>query len=149
MNQSLTLFLVLTHPANETEVLANGTISGLYTSHSSYVGQLFFDQDLISAVEKTSPYSTNTQDLTTNAEDGILAEEADTIDPFMEYVYLGDDVSDGIFAWISVGIDPTKDSSVTPAAYYTEQGGVENENSGGMGGWGGPPPGASATRGFA
>lgn len=35
----------------------------------------------------------------------------------MEYVYLGDEVSDGIFAWISVGINPTKDSSVTPAAY--------------------------------
>jgi hypothetical protein len=148
----LTIVTVLTHPANETEVLANGTISGLYTSHSSYVGQLFFDQDLIAAVEETSPYSTNTQDLTTNANDSILAEEADTIDPFMEYVYLGDDVSDGIFAWISVGIDPTKDSSVTPAAYYTEQGGVENESSGGMGGGGGSggsPPGASATRGFA
>jgi hypothetical protein len=150
-NQSLTLFIVLTHPTNETEVLANGTISGLYTSHSSYVGQLFFDQDLISAVEKTSPYSTNTQELTTNADDSILAEEADVIDPLMEYVYLGDEVSDGIFAWISVGIDPTKDSSVTPAAYYTEQGGVENESSGGMGGGGGgdSPPGASATRGFA
>ncbi|CAG7939243.1 unnamed protein product [Penicillium olsonii] len=128
---------VLTHPSNETEVLANGTISGLYTSSSSYVGQIFFDQDLITAVEKVSPYATNTQELTTNAEDSILSEEADTIDPFMEYVYLGDDVSDGIFAWISLGIDPTQDSSVTPAAYYTEQGGVENENSGGMGGGGG------------
>jgi hypothetical protein len=73
-----------------------------------------------------------------NANDGILAEEADEIDPFMEYVFLGDDVSDGIFAWISVGIDGTKDKSVTPAAYYTEEGGVENED-GGFGG--GPPPG--------
>lgn len=111
----------------------------MYTSSSSHVGQIFFDQDLITTVEKVSPYATNTQELTTNAEDSILAEEADTIDPFMEYVYLGDDVSDGIFAWISLGIDPSKDSSVTPAAYYTEQGGVENENSG-MGGGGGPPP---------
>ncbi|CAG7944383.1 unnamed protein product [Penicillium salamii] len=134
---------VLTHPSNETEVLANGTISGLYTSSSSYVGQIFFDQDLITAVEKVSPYSTNTQELTTNAEDSILSEEADTIDPFMEYVYLGDDVSDGIFAWISLGIDPTQDSSVTPAAYYTEQGGVENENSGGMGGGGSGGPGGA------
>jgi hypothetical protein len=146
----LTKIPVLTHPANETEILANGTISGLYTTHSSHVGQLFFDQDLISAVEETSPYSTNTQDLTTNANDSILAEEADTIDPFMEYVYVGDNVSDGIFAWISVGIDATKDSSVTPTAYYTEQGGVENESSGMGGGGGGSgggvsPPGASTT----
>lgn len=64
----------------------------------------------------------------------------------MEYVYLGDDISDGIFAWISVGMDPTVDSSVSPAAYYTEQGGVENENSGpGMGGGGGSPPGGSSS----
>ncbi|KAJ5505000.1 hypothetical protein N7463_007874 [Penicillium fimorum] len=131
---------VLTHPANETRVLANGTISGLYTSHSSHVGQIFFDQDLISAVEEVPPYSTNTQTLMTNAEDSILSEELDTIDPFMEYVYLGDDVSDGIFAWISVGLDPTQDTTVTPAAYYTEEGGVENENSGGGGGSGGGPP---------
>ncbi|KAJ5242034.1 uncharacterized protein N7469_000361 [Penicillium citrinum] len=140
---------VLTHPANETTVLQNDTISGLYSSSSSHVGQLFFDQDLITKVEKTSPYSTNTQDLTTNADDSILSEEADTIDPFMEYVLLGDSVSDGIFAWISVGVDPTVDTDVTPAAYYTEQGGVENENSG-MGGGGGSmgggaPPGFSST----
>lgn len=63
-----------------------------------------------------------------------MSEEAETIDPFMEYVLLGDDISDGIFAWISVGVDSTEDTSVTPAAYYTEQGGVENESSGGMGG---------------
>ncbi|CAI7645792.1 unnamed protein product [Penicillium glandicola] len=143
---------VLTHPANETEVLANGTISGLYSTHSSHVGQIFFDQDLISAVGEVSPYSTNTQELMLNSEDSILAEELDTIDPFMEYVYLGDDVSDGIFAWISVGIDPTTDTTVTPAAYYTEQGGVENESSGvggGSGGGGsapsGSPPGSSAS----
>ncbi|KAJ5392802.1 hypothetical protein N7465_011776 [Penicillium sp. CMV-2018d] len=132
---------VLTHPANETQILANGTLSGLYSSRSSHIGQIFFDQDLITAAEKVSPYSTNTQEVTLNSDDSILSEELDTIDPFMEYVYLGDDVSDGIFAWISVGMDPTVDSSVSSAAYYTEQGGVENENSG-MGG-GGPPPGGS------
>lgn len=59
----------------------------------------------------------------------------------MEYVLLGDDISDGIFAWISVGVDSTEDTSVTPAAYYTEQGGVENESSG----MGGGPDGSSAS----
>lgn len=64
----------------------------------------------------------------------------------MEYVLLGDDVSDGIFAWISVGVDSTEDTSVSAAAYYTEQGGVENESSsmGGMGGGSGSPPGGSS-----
>jgi hypothetical protein len=138
---------VLTHPANETTVLKNNTISGLYSSKTSHVGQIFFDQDLITKVNENSPYSTNTQTLTTNADDSILSEEAETIDPFMEYVLLGDDVSDGIFAWISVGVDSTEDTSVTPAAYYTEQGGVENESSGSGGGSGGSgsPPGASAS----
>jgi uncharacterized membrane protein YgcG len=130
--------IVLAHALNETSVNKNNnTISGLYTAHSAHVGQLFFDQDLISAVEETSPYSTNTQELTTNADDGILSQEAEEIDPFVEYVFLGDSVSDGIFAWISMGMDATQDSEVTPAAYYTENGGVENENSGGMGGGGG------------
>lgn len=142
--------IVLTHAANETKVQANHTLNDLYTAKSSHVGQLFFDQDLITDVEKTSPYSTNTQDITTNAKDSILSEEADTIDPFMEYVLIGDDVSEGIFAWISVGIDATEDTDITPAAYYTEEGGVENENSGmgGPGGSGGPsgaPPGSSST----
>jgi hypothetical protein len=139
LQYSLTPSIVLAHAANETKLLPNGTISGLYTTHSSHVGQIFFDQDLITAVEEVAPYSSNTQDLTTNVEDSILGEELDTIDPLMQYIYLGDNVSDGIFAWISVGIDSTQDSTVTPAAYYTEDGGVENENGGGPGGPGGPP----------
>ncbi|CDM37322.1 hypothetical protein DTO013E5_7556 [Penicillium roqueforti] len=130
---------VLAHPANETRVLANGTISGLYTTHSSHVGQIFFDQDLITAADEVAPYSTNTQEVTTNADDSILGEELDVIDPFMEYIYLGDDISEGIFAWITVGLDPTQDTTVTPAAYYTEDGGVENENAGAGGGSGAPP----------
>ncbi|PLB51072.1 aromatic compound dioxygenase [Aspergillus steynii IBT 23096] len=77
----------LTHNANKTIALANGTISGLYSSHSLYIGQLFFDQDLI------------TDELTINAEDDILEGEAKDIDPFMEYVLLGDSVSDGISSY--------------------------------------------------
>ncbi|GES63081.1 extracellular dioxygenase [Aspergillus terreus] len=137
---------VLAHALNKTSVNTNNnTISGLYTTHSAHVGQLFFDQDLISVVEETSPYSTNTQELTTNADDGILSQEAEEIDPFVEYVFLGDSVSDGIFAWISMGMDATQDSEITPAAYYTENGGVENENSGGMGGGGSGGPGGSGS----
>jgi protocatechuate 3,4-dioxygenase beta subunit len=73
----------------------NGTYGGGYVSH---VDQIFFNQDLITEVELTSPYSTNTQTLTTNANDSILAEEAAISDPVVEYSLLGKDVSDGIFA---------------------------------------------------
>ncbi|KAL3431654.1 Intradiol ring-cleavage dioxygenase [Aspergillus tetrazonus] len=142
---------VLSHPA-DTTANANDTLEGLYTTTSSHVGQIFFDQDLISLVEATDVYSSNTQELTLNADDSILSQELnDDIDPFVEYVLLGEDVTDGIFAWINVVIDSSQSTSVTPAAYLTEDGGVENENSGGFGGGsdgpGGSAPGGSAPTG--
>ncbi|KAL4787097.1 Intradiol ring-cleavage dioxygenase [Aspergillus varians] len=129
---------VLSHPNGTTANTNNDTLSGLYTASSSHVGQIFFDQDLISLVEETAVYLTNTQQLTTNAEDSILLQELDDdIDPFIEYVLLGEDVSDGIFGWVNVVVDSTKSTDVSPAVYYTEDGGVVNENS--SGGPGGAP----------
>ncbi|GKZ82339.1 hypothetical protein AnigIFM56816_007151 [Aspergillus niger] len=119
---------VVTHPANETKILPNGTIAGVYNGHSSHVGQIFFDQDLITEVEKTSPYSSNTQSLTENSDDSILETEADTTDPLMEYVLLGDSVSDGIFAWISIGVNSLRDDSLSPEGYWTEDGGEVNDD---------------------
>ncbi|KAF2757332.1 aromatic compound dioxygenase [Pseudovirgaria hyperparasitica] len=120
---------------------ANNTITGGNTSH---VGQIFFDQDLISTVEAQEPYASNTQELTENSKDDILAEEAGDIDPFIEYVLVGDDISDGVFGWIAFGIDPSASYDVSPAVMYYAEGGVENENSNfvGPGGAGGPPSGA-------
>ncbi|PWY75626.1 extracellular dioxygenase [Aspergillus eucalypticola CBS 122712] len=119
---------VVTHPANETKILPIGTIAGMYDSHSSHVGQIFFDQDIITEVEKRSPYSTNTQSLTENADDDILQTEADTTDPLMEYVLLGESVSDGIFAWISIGVNAKRDDSLSPKGYWTEDGGEVNND---------------------
>lgn len=63
------------------------------------------------------------------------------MDPFVEWVQLSEDITDGIMAWISIGIDPTADDEITAAATIYESGGVANENSGmggGPGGAGGP-----------
>jgi protocatechuate 3,4-dioxygenase beta subunit len=115
-------------------LLENNTYSGGYASH---VGQLFFDQDLISEVELTAPYSTNTQELTTNAEDTILSEEAaEDFDPMFEYVLLGDSVSDGVLAWISVGVDMTQAQTITAAGTLTADGGVMADSTSTMGGGG-------------
>lgn len=95
--------------------LANGTISG---GTIAQVGQLFFDQTLNNAVNEVSPYSTNTQAFTINRYDSIMAGEAATSDPIMQYVYLGEDVSDGIFAWATVGINPSASYSASAAAHY-------------------------------
>lgn len=120
---------------------SNNTLSGGSITH---VGQMFFDQDLITVVEEVEPYVSNTQELTTNEEDSIMSEESEGYDPVVEYVLLGDDVSAGVFGWIAFGMDSTAAYNITPAAYLTSDGGVENENSGaGMGG--GPPSGAIPT----
>ena len=44
------------------------------------------------------------------------------------YIYIGDDVADGIFAWTTVGVDLTKDSDISEAAVLTAGGGVESES---------------------
>lgn len=56
------------------------------------------------------------------------------MDPFVEWVMLGEDVSDGIMAWISIGIDPSADDEISSAATIFQDGGIERENSMGMGG---------------
>ncbi|KAI5918084.1 aromatic compound dioxygenase [Camillea tinctor] len=124
----------------------NSTLGNEVTS--SHVGQAFFDQDLITAVEALAPYNTNTQELTTNADDGILSEETatDGVDPFFEYTLLGDSIEDGLFAWISFGINATQSSSVTPAAFLYAEGGVTNDNAGSIGG-GAPPSGSGVPSG--
>jgi len=76
--------------------------------------------------------------MTPNTEDTILAQEAGSMDPLMEYALLGDGVEDGILAWITVGIDVSADHSISSAATWTEHGGVAN-----AGGPGGSPPGSA------
>ncbi|GMF21092.1 unnamed protein product [Phytophthora lilii] len=132
-------------------VLKNNTYSGGVGAH---VGQLFFDQDLISEVEATGAYATNTQEITLNAKDNIYNESAATgFDPVMEYTLLGSTVENGIFAWISVGVDMTMAKSVNAASTMTANGGVAKANSMGppgngpmgSGSWG-PPPDSNGTQ---
>ncbi|PVH97457.1 extracellular dioxygenase [Periconia macrospinosa] len=128
---------VLTHVG--ASLNANNTLAGGNITH---VGQVFFDQSLISLVEAEEPYASNTQELTTNTDDMIMSGEAADVDPVVEYVMLGDKLSDGIFAWIAFGMDTTSSYDVSPAVYYTNEGGVENPDSG-MGGGGAPPNGTA------
>ncbi|KEZ45089.1 hypothetical protein SAPIO_CDS2519 [Scedosporium apiospermum] len=122
------------------EELANGT---LYSTQATHVGQVFFDQSLIETVEKLAPYNTNTQELTTNEADSILAEEAATgVDPIVSYVLLGESVGDGLLAWLGFGVDTNYIRNVSAASTHFEDGGVANENGGGFpGGEGGFPSG--------
>ncbi|KAI0888663.1 aromatic compound dioxygenase [Annulohypoxylon maeteangense] len=112
---------------NNAQVMPNGTIS-VWNSPVSHIGQLFWPEDLRAEVEATYPYNTNTVALTTNDEDmwSILSADA-SFDPIPQWVYLGDDISDGLFAWIQIGIngsaDYTEDEYYGVAAYLDAEGG--------------------------
>lgn len=119
-------------------VLANHTYAGSVASH---VGQVFFDQDLITEVEKTAVYNSNTQPFTLNAKDSIFKEsQGNGFNPIMDTIQLGDTVEDGLFAWITVGIDLSNAKHIRAATVLTANGGVPNQSGGGGGGGCGPPP---------
>lgn len=133
--------LVMTHLNYET--LPNNRISGGNVSH---VGQLFFDQSLISEVEANEPYVSNTQPLTTNARDMIMSQTAaGQHDPVMEYVYLGDKAADGIFAWITIGVDTNYRTTPHAAAECDDDGCKLNADGGFPGFPGGGFPGGFPT----
>ncbi|KAG9961998.1 aromatic compound dioxygenase, partial [Aureobasidium melanogenum] len=107
-------------------VYDNGTYSGGTISH---VGQLFFDESLKSAVYDTYPYTTNTQSYTTNDDDMWAPDQADNnYDPIPDYAYLGEDISDGLLMWISVGINMSAEYTVSAAATLTADGGVASND---------------------
>ncbi|KAI1767374.1 aromatic compound dioxygenase [Hypoxylon sp. FL1150] len=134
---------VHTHLLSHTNatVEPNGTIS-VWNAPVSHIGQLFWPEDLRAEVETTYPYTTNTVALTTNDEDQWAILQADaSYDPFPQYVYLGDDISDGLFAWIQIGINASADYSEDDyygiAAYLDAEGGHSTGYSVGGGSGGG------------
>jgi hypothetical protein len=109
----------------------NGTTTGGAVTH---IGQVFYPEALVSAVEATAPYNTNTQAYTSNDEDmWSIVQAGETFDPFPQFIYLGDDITDGLLAWIQIGInstaDHTDDSYYAVAASYQAGGGVANADS--------------------
>lgn len=127
-------------------LLPNGTIS-VEDAPVAHIGQMFFPEELRSAVEATYPYNTNTVTETTNDEDMWTIVQTDSsYDPFPEFIYLGDDITEGLFAWIQIGINATADYSEAEyynvAGYLAEDGGHASSTNalvggGGQGGEGG------------
>jgi hypothetical protein len=61
-------------------------------------------------------------------------------DPVFNYVFLGDDLTSGLFSWIVIGINPAAKYTPNYSFAYTEHGGVPVAGGGGgPGGPGGPP----------
>lgn len=116
----------------------NGTIS-VWNAAVAHIGQLFWPEDLREEVEATDPYNTNTVAVTTNDEDQWSILQADAnYDPIPQFVYLGDSIEDGLFAWIQIGInssaDYSTDSYYSIAAYFDADGGHAESSMGGSSG---------------
>ncbi|KAF5616054.1 extracellular dioxygenase [Fusarium sp. NRRL 25303] len=108
-------------------LLPNNTLQ-LNSGNISHVGQIFFDQDLINLVDTVEPYSSNTNKMVQNADDGVMYVEADGMDPVARYTFVGDTVSEGLVAWAVFGIDTDANYNdvVQAASYYGEDGGEAN-----------------------
>lgn len=118
-------------------ILPNRTVTG---GHVAHIGQLFFDQDLIAAVESTAHYKTNNARLTPNINDGIFNDvnRASSYDPILSYTRLGHSLEDGILAWATMGIDVSASYKAESAASLTDHGGVAHPHR-----WSAHVPGAS------
>ena len=94
------------------------------TSIVSHIGQLFYPTALRDAVEELEPFASNTIAVSTNDEDQwSVVPAGTTYDTYPEFVHVGDSLSDGLFAWIQIGINSTADyineDYYAVAAYYT------------------------------
>jgi protocatechuate 3,4-dioxygenase beta subunit len=104
----------------------NGT---LIADNTISTGQLFFDEQLSQQIMALEPYASHTQiNRTTNDIDSIWASENTAgFSPLMSVVPLdGEDVTKGMIAYITLGVDPSATASGSGA--------------------GGPPPAAKARR---
>jgi hypothetical protein len=113
---------------------ANNTITG---GHAAHVGQLYFDQSLLTNVDKVPPYTTNKMKVLKNTADFLFMQGANGDDPIVRYSLLTSNLADGAFAWIRFGVDTKANKPVNPAAWWTANGGVMNPKGpvAQMGGW--------------
>lgn len=103
--------------------LENNTITGGQASH---IGQIYFDQSLIEEVEKLGPYNENTMVLLPNLRDALFRMGSTSDDPIVRYSLVGDTLADGLYTWIRFGVNPAANKPVSPAAWWTKEGGIMN-----------------------
>ena len=81
-------------------------------------------------VEKTSPYNTNTQKVTTNAADPLfnMAKQGGD-DPLLKISLIGTKIEDGLYATIDVGVNPKAKQNPQAVNTWTSEGGKPIPNS--------------------
>ncbi|KAG8684629.1 hypothetical protein FRC11_011824 [Ceratobasidium sp. 423] len=100
-------------------VATNGSIIS-HAGSLHHIGQLFFEDTLNDAIVTQGVYANTTQSRTYNTEDNILdSENADGYNAIASTELLGETETDGILAYISIGVDPTFVGSITTTNYLT------------------------------
>jgi hypothetical protein len=107
--------------------LPNNTIQGGTISH---VGQFYIEQNFLGQVEKTSPYNTNKQAQTLNAQDALFnMGKQGGDDPVMKISLIGKTIEDGLYATIDIGVNPNAKQNPQPVNVWTTDGGKPVPNS--------------------
>ncbi|GAA6014168.1 hypothetical protein JCM10207_006120 [Rhodosporidiobolus poonsookiae] len=95
------------------EIADNGTIIAT-AGTIEHIGQLFFLEDLNNRVFSTSVYLDTTQTRTYNDDDSILQQDLSAGDwPFVDASLVGESIEDGIYGYITIGIDTNATTSIT------------------------------------
>lgn len=114
---------IATHHPDYAEWLRNNnTIQNNVVTHN---GQLYFDQRLVDAVRKISPYTSNRQRFIRNDADAFFEQAASVSDPVLSYFFLDRDgegkygkVEGGILAWKLVGVNMTNTRRLSVAGTF-------------------------------
>ncbi|PGH26523.1 hypothetical protein AJ80_01837 [Polytolypa hystricis UAMH7299] len=113
------LHTIVHHGATE---LPNNTITGGTISH---VGQFYFEDGILGAVEQVNPYATNTQERTPNSADFLLMMGSQGGDnPFVTVRQIGSNVADGYYGTIDVGVNPQAVQTPQAVNRWTANGGI-------------------------
>ncbi|KIJ27080.1 hypothetical protein M422DRAFT_55214 [Sphaerobolus stellatus SS14] len=102
------------------------TLAGNITLHIMTSLNVFLDQVLLDKAEAVNHYTSTTQEKLGNSNNDIFSKEAELMDSVLEYTLLGDDITDGVFTWLSISINPNALYAPSPAVILTENGGVAN-----------------------
>ncbi|KAL3475746.1 Intradiol ring-cleavage dioxygenase [Aspergillus californicus] len=101
----------------------NGTFISNETAHTT---QIFFDEHLRGEIYKYYPYTL--QDgvpIVLDSDYSFIGEAASAgYDPYLQYVLLGNNVTDGIFGWMRMGINTSASYPLTAVSRLGEDGGT-------------------------
>ncbi|KAL1914232.1 uncharacterized protein VTP21DRAFT_9655 [Calcarisporiella thermophila] len=89
--------------------LYNGTLTGGTVAH---VGVFYFPEDFYRQIEGLEVYNTNKIERVLNDQDNIFHQASEGgYSPYLDLALVGKYITDGVVAYINVGVDPTADNS--------------------------------------